>query len=224
MMLESSAAQPAVSTAPLDRSTSCYETLETTWTDIVAIVGEMWPGPHANAQFTYGQSAESTLGIGVSATGAYGSFSLNGTRTKQSATKLDFPLVTPGTSKIWQTDFSYGKYPVRCNLISGSIVTEIVNQREARVRDWEGGTRSYNPTTPSATYCKDYLKGAKLTRSTGSATTLNNGVNISAKIGINLSSRTGFTSTATAVYVMTANGKLCGTNAQATSSGRVVGR
>ena len=208
---------------PTDRET-CTETKIADYPNRLGVVGELWPGPNAKAQFAYTGGSTSTLGVATSTSGAFGTFSLGGTKSQSSSAAVSYPVVNAGSSKIWQTNWNYANFKTTCNGVSFSTGAYSYSWNEVRSVGWAGGNPGYTPAAPpAATFCHDYLAGGGLTRNSSKATTLSNGVNLSV-IGINVSSQTGFSTSASTTYTMVRNGKLCGTNGPATTSGQIVGK
>ena len=196
----------------------CSSTLETLYSPSWAVVGEAHNHSASSTVFTYTQGASSTLGVGISSSGAYGSFSASGSSTKSASATVGFPTVNANTHRYFKTQFRYGRYRVLCVDYSTGWPT---TWYEARVKDWIGGQSLTNATEPSATYCTSYLAGGYFERTTGSAVNWTNGLQISGSIGINLSAKTGYSTTAKTRYNFSANGSLCGTNNYPTSSLRM---
>jgi hypothetical protein len=164
----------------------------------------------ATVDFTYSQGASTTIGVAVSATGTYGSFSASGSGTTTAGASQGFPA-TDGY-KILSTKFRFGKWKLEC---SGYPHGDFLQYRSG-VKNFEGGSliRSVSspPSTPAA-YCIPQAKGADWMKDETTAYESSGGAQVSSAIGINLSSRTGYSTKASLLYVWKKAGKLCGTNA-----------
>lgn len=203
---------------PLDKA--CISSLVQSYPNALTIVGEVYPGPHATGDFVYKSSAESTLGVGVSATGSMGSWSVGGTSTQSSTIEIGYPVVPANGKKVEQTYFKYGKFAITC-VGKGYSITSY----ESRAYQFAGGSDNYNAAgTPSWTECTSYIAGTTPKITTHKAITFSNGVNISGAIGIDLSGSTGFTTEAKLAFAFATNGNLCGSNGLPGSAQRIIGR
>ncbi|QGN59036.1 hypothetical protein [Nostocoides sp. HKS02] len=169
-----------------------------------------------SADLQYSSGASSSLGVGVSTTGAYGSYSASGTMSIASTGSIDYP-----TNYGFQhdyTQFVYGKYGYSCDIYPG------YKQYQVRARYWAGGASTYSPSTaPSVPYCLSYGSGVTVTQQTSMAYTFSTGADTSGSIGIDLSSQSGYSSTLKLVFRFTATRHLCGTNGYpGASPGRLV--
>ncbi len=171
----------------------------------------VWVGGHYSNKssishdLTYSRGATSTLGVGVSSSGAFGSYKASGTATASSTAEEGYPSST-GRQHDY-TNFDYGKYAVTCDGIPISYTV--------RVRYFSGGAWTYAPTSsPTATYCVYQEKGSHFTISSTSAYSYASGADTSGAIGIDLSSQTGYSSTAKISFSFNSNSNLCGTNAK----------
>lgn len=159
-------------------------------------------------RFTYSGSASSTLGVGISNTGAFGSFSASGTVDRSRSNATTFPWYTSSTSRFLDTLYSYGRYCVE--LVGGGYR---YHRYEARAIRHEGGTDHRSTSQPTASYCVSYnVPGSGGEKSTSNAITWSNGAKLGGVIGIDLSSRTGYRTDAKIEYVFRTAGRLCGTH------------
>lgn len=157
-----------------------------------------------NKVFKYSAASNSTLGIGVSNTGAYGSFSLSGSTTVSSNASVTFPAITTATSKFYRTNFNYSK--LACSYGTANPVIKY----EMRAISYAAGSASAAATAPSATACIDNLAGTTFVKSSSTATSFSAGAKTASAIGIDLLSRTGYTTATTVTIKFTAKKKLCG--------------
>jgi hypothetical protein len=152
--------------------------------------------------FSYGRGQSSSLGVGLSQSGKYGTFSESGTASASSSTQEDYPTFGGNTSVRYETKFIYGEYGYSCS--HGYL------RYETRPTGYAGGATYVKTTAPSAGYCVYQARGTTFTRSSSSAYTFTAGLNVSA-VGVNLSSETGYDSSATVRYHFSASHHLCGT-------------
>jgi hypothetical protein len=192
-----------------------------TYTGLVGVIGEVYPGPNSTAQFHYLSDSTSYLGVGVSATGAFGSFRARGTARVSIGGSITFPWQAANSRTVFQSTFGYQRVRVRLAGKAGCV------DRGYRVRphQWEGGALLYAAaTTPTANFCEPIAAGATITKGAGTAVTFSNGLDISGVIGIDLSARTGFTERTKIVHHFSRDGQLCGTNSWWPDAARIVGR
>jgi hypothetical protein len=198
----------AVPLPAADKNMGC-ETVKATYNNVVVAVGETYPGPHAKATFKYTNGQTSTLGVGVSVDGSFGSFSSGGSSTSAAATTLQYPQETYNTKFIYQTTFQYKKFhgydPVFCVFDYGY---------EVRTTAFSGAVLGYNaccaPSTPYSSAVT--LVPTHIIKHTSSAVNWSDGVKLSAVIGINLSSQTGYSDSAEIDFYFTSVGSLRGDN------------
>ncbi len=185
------------------------------------VVGEIYTGPNTTADFVYSQGAASSLGVGISASGGFGTWSTSGTSSFESTATIDFPTQPTNAKKGLQTKFRYGKYRVDCWTATGGCGTTWTT----KVNQFSGGTQLYNiGSAPGATYCTSYVSGSSVTINNSTAITFTNGMSMSAHVGIDFSTRTGFTTDAKIKWTFVNNGLLCGSNTYPTQAARVVGK
>lgn len=163
---------------------------------------------------TYKSNASSRLGIGVSPSGAFGTFKAEGTKTQSSTAELGFPVQSgAGKYTYFDTQFVPALYKITaCGPMGGACDTWY----EARVKSFAGGTRTRSLSSyPSASYCTPYKPGSYLTKDSSTAVQWTNGWDMDGNIGIDLSSQTGYTTTISLTYQLssqsTSSRNLCGT-------------
>ncbi len=183
----------------------------------------VWIGGHYSTKssithkLVYSEGATSTLGIGVSTSGVFGTFKASGSAVASSTAEESYPSST-GLQHDY-TYFDYGKYALTCDGVPISY--------SARVRYFAGGAWTYAPSAaPAAKYCVPQASGSGFTKSTSKAYTDSTGADTSGAIGIDLSSRTGYTSTAKVTFTFHSASSLCGTNGApgSTTPLRLVGK
>lgn len=169
-------------------------------------------GYYTEAHFKMTASATSSLGIGVSPTGTYGSFTRSGERTVSVSSENDYGTIKQGHQKIYQTQFVFAKYHVRCLT---NVTTGVWTERyEVRAVSHFGGTRIYGTSTiPSKNYCSEIGAGTTITRTNNNAITWTSGASTSANIGINLTAKTGYSTNTSLSYTSLDRRQYCGTHA-----------
>lgn len=205
------------STIPPATDKFCFSSVVATYNNRQHIVSEVYTGPSAEGRVTYTYGADSTVGVGFSVSGTYGSFEQSGTTTTSSSATVGFPVQGPGTVETMRTYFGWKKYHIQCSQPSYSYY-------QVKPYEFQAGILQVQGATPTANYCHSYPEGSYLIRSTGTAYTFSTGVKVSSVIGIDLSSRTGFASDASLRYDMIHNGRICGTNTYEGSAQRIVAK
>jgi hypothetical protein len=106
-------------TAQPDAVGPCASTLVTSWGPIFANVAGVYVATgQVTGSFSYTAGATSELGVGVSASGAYGSFSASGSSGASSTLTQSYPTTPALTNRYMQANFLWGKFHV-----AGSDVT-----------------------------------------------------------------------------------------------------
>ena len=199
-------------------SGTCPVTLVKTYTAQWDLVGELY-NYYSKGQYTYTTGANSVLGIGYSASGAYGSFKASGTASKSSTSTQGFPTYGEYAMRYLDTKFQYGLYAYYgyngfyCSFLG----------YYARPYKFFGGVSARTVSTrPTATHCTSFASGSFFVTENATASTWSNGMKMGSQIGIDLSSRTGWTSAAKLRYDFTRASKACGNNNPPPSAARVV--
>lgn len=196
-----------------------------TGTRLVKKLGDRWVnvgnafsrGVGKQIRFTYAGTADSSLGVGVSFSGKYGSFSRSGTVTRERTLGVGWPLYKKPKSRYLDTLFSYGKYCTTVRSPGPSFTFRVKAIRH------QGGTRHRNVAFPSATHCVRYRSaGSESSKRSSNAMVWLNGAKLGGAIGIDLSSRTGFRSDAFQYWKFVKPGRLCGQRDKPAGSPRVI--
>jgi hypothetical protein len=162
------------------------------------------------SDFNYTAGANSSLGVGVSASGAYGSWSSGGTASVSSQGSIDFPRQGRYTYKRMRTQFIYARFLNECSYSSGYVY-----QRTYQVRpvSWAGGSQVVESGyMPASNYCSSYAAGSKFSKTSTAAITWSDGAALGSSIGVNLSAQTGYSSSARAYFDFVSTRKLCGSH------------
>lgn len=212
------APDPVVSYPEVDPSTTFDPNAVTApfaLTQVVKNFGGRWVAVGAwfssttgvNAQFAYTNGASSSLGIGVSLSGEFGSFHAEGTHSESTTATQGFPTFFHRQSLLDRTLFTYKEFEVRqCYKECLAPTYKVV------ATAWRGGSDIQQVSTPSGfTNCVPEVKGSSWHRTNTAAITWTNGVAMANVIGIDLSTQTGYTNEATLDIGYTEGGhRLCG--------------
>jgi hypothetical protein len=160
------------------------------------------------SEFDYGEGAGSSIGVAVSDSGKYGSFSQSGTKSKDAAGTVGFGHDYNDGGWLHQTYFDSARYRSTCPETSWYTVEP---------DGWRGGSdpdsRIAAPI-PSNTndhdHCDPYGAGASYTQDTSSAVTWTNGYDLLGPIGIDVSIQTGYNNNASLKVHFHTNAWLCG--------------
>jgi hypothetical protein len=214
----SDAPEPAPAT---DRQ--CTTFVRDAWDGVLDTVGEVYTGPNTTGDLQYLSGATSTIGVGFSASGDYGSYEAGGTSTVSSSTEVNFPTQGQNRRTVFRTTFGWKLFELSCFAYPYGPWTSA--GFEARAVEFQGGTQQYTAASaPSATYCTSYLAGSSFSKDTATAIQFSNGAKIGAFIGIDLSTRTGFNTNTKIRFTFINAGRLCGTNAYPPQAARVVAK
>ena len=213
--------QPVPSTSAPAADKACTNVVVANYPSRVAIVGEVYPGPHSTADFQYQQGSSSSVGVAVDLAGGPVTWTTSGTTGVTSTGTIDYPTQAANAKKVFETTIGYQNVH---RYIYGSM--GCVDQgNQFRPYQWEGGSLSYNAASaPTASYCSAIQAGTTITKTTASAITFNNGIKVSSVIGFDLSSKTGFNTTTKIKHVFSSSGQLCGSNAYWPDAARIVGK
>ena len=204
-----------------DRDFGCTNYALATYNSIITAIGETYPGSHATVQFVYTNGSSSSLGVGVSASGDYGSFSASGTASASSTVTLSWPSKPANSLYIYETTFQYKKFDVWTLWDYGCIHWDY----ETRPTGFQGAVTGYNACcAPGVSYSSAIAAGATVTKSTARAVTWSDAVKIGGSIGINLSGQTGYNTNTELKFPFFANGSLWGDTDYYPNAHRIVGR
>lgn len=216
-----SVAVPAEAVPAEDKDLGCSNYVVATYDQDWTAIGETYPGPSATAQFKYKADSKSRLGVGVSATGSYGSYSLSGAADSSSSTEITWPTKPANSMWFYWTTFQYKKFDVWVPTEFGCTHFDY----EVRPTAFQGGVSSGTVSSaPTANNCSPIGGPVLIHKTLGTAVTWTNGVKISSYIGIDLSSRTGFDTQTSYDFNFTTAGRLCGSNTTYPQAAQVVGK
>jgi hypothetical protein len=201
----------------------CTTFVRDAWDGVLDTVGEVYTGPNTTGDLQYLNGASSTIGVGFSASGDYGSYEAGGTSTVSSTTGVNFPTQGQNRRTVFRTTFGWKLFELSCFAYPYGPWTSA--GFEARAVEFQGGTQQYTAASaPTATYCTSYLAGSSFSKDTATAIQFSNGAKIGAFIGIDLSTRTGFNTNTKIRFAFVNAGRLCGTNGYPPQAGRVVAK
>jgi hypothetical protein len=183
-------------------------------------VGDATTTSGVTARLTYALGATSTIGVGVSASGAYGSFKVSGTSKVSSNVEIGFPSVTGVTGRQWKTQFIFAKFGYRCAVDPAGKYRKYV----VKAVEFAGGTQAVVASIPAASHCTQYLAGSYYSTASQKAVTWSSGAGLGSDIGISLTSQTGFDSKTKLRFDFASKKKLCGTNALPPTAARLVAK
>jgi hypothetical protein len=214
---------PEAAPAPaLDKSDPCFAVVAT-YDDRKGIVGELYTGPNATGDLKYQAGSSSTLGVGWSVSGAYGSFKPSGSATNSESAGINFAAQPANAKTVFQTSWRYQKFRVAEPSTPGPCY---VYGYEVRPTLWWGGSYRYTAgSAPTATNCAGITAGDSPWKDKGTAITFTNGVDLKVgAVGVELSTSTGFNQNTKISFSFVNNGKLCGSNTSWPYAARVVGK
>lgn len=164
------------------------------------------------AKFSYEQSQSSSLGVGISAGDSYANFSERGTFSVSSSSGVDFPRFHGHTAHLYKTEFRYGKYRWRCDIIQNGVTSQIWGAWQVQANDFGGGaTTPELHQSPDARFCVFQEAHSTFHKSTSAAFEFTKGASLSDSIGIDLSAQTGYDRRARLAYTVGNTGRqICG--------------
>jgi len=180
----------------------------------VAIGATFTGGAGRTGELTYTKGSSSSLGVGLSLSGAFGSYSSSGNVSRSSTSSISFTPAAGG--RLYQTYFSYGKYGQYCYPVGGSYDPTDIYAYKVQAIAFAGGSNTISqsaPATPSEN-CVPLASGTNFVKSTTAASTFSTGADTSSAIGVDLSSRTGYTSSTKTTFTNSSgtSRQLCGVN------------
>lgn len=211
----------AVDSGAENKTGTCPDYIVATYNYVHVDIGESYSGPTNQAQFAYEASQSSTLGIGVSASGVFGSFSVSGSTVSTNTAGNTFGRTATNTRRLYQTGWQYRKIDIWQGYYTCSHWRYEVRPTVWQMDFWEATPSS----TPTALTCSNVPPGSTPYKVSGTARTLTAGAKLSGVIGNNLSSQTGFSTKTTYTFPFNSSGgRLCGNGVAWGTAPYVVGK
>jgi len=179
------------------------------------LIGQVYNTVGGVAQtWSYEQGAESTLGVGVSASGNYGSFHASGSSSVSTDSLTTWPRISGMAYTYLDTEWQAGRYHIYCAQSGrGGAVKE--DYYEVRAYDFAGGSQIRNiPSsyTPQATYCVKETAGSTFDKNTTTNITWSDGWHLGPVIGLDVETTSGYTTKTGIHFYFYYSYHLCGTN------------
>jgi len=227
--LDATADVPAEIGSVFDKTDVCGATKLASYVDVDTTVGRMYATTGGiSSYFSLHAGVDTTLGIGVSVSGKYGSYKQSGTSKVDIGDTFTWGKKALSGGRQFKTDFTYAKYSNWCYPISGGASQKSIYSYSVRPVKWEGGGFYGTEAAPAvgSGNCRPFAPNSMQQRTTSTATATSRGVELTKFVGLNLSSQVGYSAGAVArIYNTTAVQKsLCGTNGVPTSPGRYLAR
>lgn len=195
---------------PDDNPYTCVDHNIHTFAPRWAIVGQTYStSSYDNNRFYYTHGASSSLGVGVSTSGSFGSFTASGTTSFSSTLSESFPERLGVSYTYFRSEFINSDFERVCTPLHGG--SSFVDGYSSRTTSYAGGTNVESlSSAPSAGDCVAEADGSDVHVHTTKAITWTNGFDTTDSIGITLSAQTGYSSEAELAYYYHHNGSLCG--------------
>ncbi len=124
---------------PVNKTQICGETLVTNYgTRAVAVGRTFTAGAGRTGSLTYTSGSSSDLGVGLSSSGAYGSYAASGTISMSSTSTVTFAGGTGGRE--YQTYYVYGKYAQWCYPVGSSYDPSAIYAYKVHATSYAGGS------------------------------------------------------------------------------------
>jgi hypothetical protein len=186
-------------------SVPCYWVVLATH-DVMVVVGEGWPYGADRSYMKSSSSHSETLGVAVSSSGTYGSWSPSGTTV--SSAGVTFTWAESTEFRDYRDEHRYATMRQRCG---GSYVGNYYEKEQYPTGGY--GNAGIYPY-PYWSYCAPVPIGLlERSSSNGNHYHQSIGVKLAPIIGINLSSDSNYDSSHILYLRLTANGKICGNDA-----------
>jgi len=185
----------SVAPGPLDDPSSCSSTYIARYSFNTNIGSTYVNTTGVSATVTYVNGTSSSLGVGSSASGAYGTFSAAGTSSVSHSTETDYPTMTNRQSYRYTTYMRYDKHKDVCrDSRTGAI---ILTSYDVSGTSQDGGAEYAGIGLAKFSHCRTYLKGTGQVKNSGTSYDFTAGVAAGSAIGMSLSSQTGWNHSAT---------------------------
>jgi hypothetical protein len=189
--------------------TTLYKKLGEHW---VALGGIYLDTTGVSGQLKYSTGSSTAVGVGISASGADGSFSADGTASSSSDDVSLYPTHAKVSKTIDWTHFDFNEYRTICNGGAGT-------RYEVRVGQYDGGAaETVAPSFPAASHCERYPAGQIETINHSSAVTWSAGASLGAPIGFTATAQSGYNAQTSLIFHFSTSQQLCGTKGKPSAS------
>lgn len=171
--------------------------------------------------YNYVSGSSSTLGVGVSPTGSFGTFSYSGTRSLSNDSGLTFDNIENASKVLW----TYARYAQFRDFLYTDKGGQGICRVLAKPIGFAVGTDKTNAGgfSVAQSNCAPFAKNTGYSGHTQRAVTWSDGVSSAASLGLNLSSQTGYSDEGRLDYTFGKRGELCGQYAYPGDNGVFVG-
>lgn len=172
------------------------------------IMAETWPYGSHTGDVTLTSGHVHTLGVAVSLSGTYGTFSYNGSNSVSTTTTDHFgPSVA---YRNYQMETQYGRYNSNCGGVTVKSIKALGYYQNQSLTGY-----------PNWTHCGPVVGEWSRDLSTGNAYTVGAGVKLGPYIGLDVSSSTQYSSTRVITYYHAGSYHVCGNDDDASSASKV---
>lgn len=200
--------------APLAGEICSYRLLSTS--DRWVVIGETWPYGSDKGWMQSSSSHSVTVGVAISGSGTYGSWTASGSSTSSSG--VTFEWAESSAARDYRVQERFGKYRLWCSASGWRN-----DYREKYVLSTGGFSNASLSTRPNYANCAPVGAGLwKRDASTGNHSVFAAGVKISSLLGIDLSVDTNYASTRVLKYRLATPGRVCGSDAAPALAGKVM--
>ena len=190
-----------------DYGPSCDTTLLQVFGNRKITTGAVFITTAGHGHVTYESSTTSTFGNAISASGAKGSFKLNGYSSQSNGSgdsvKITDPTHNGWTATLDWTYWNFGEYHTKCP--NGGDNVWYTSPREFAGGEGYGAAGS----VPLMEYCAPLRHNVGFERKSLKNHTYVHGVDFAAILGISTSSTTGYSATSRIFYVSSSNTSVC---------------
>lgn len=192
----------------------CWDVFGTPSSPQWAYIGEVNAGPGVSGQFTYQAYGKTTLGVGYSYTGAYGSFRAAGSLSKSTTSTMIFPKVYGDQN--YRTMYRYRMTWQQCReLYPDGGYEDWTQNYYNKPYSWYGGAQALWKGDVSMRYCSSYLAGSVWTTESQRGTYFRSGITV---FGTGLFTRTNYSSKVKTRFDFNRPGYMCGNDFDGLSS------
>lgn len=201
-----------VDAIPMDNATTCSTRRVKTYGKRPTIAGSTWSTTrYAKQTFTYGKGGSSSLGVGVSGSGTYGSYHVGGTHSSTSSYVEQYPRHS-GASRIHERTYVVpAKYRQDCHMSLPPTDWHTYFVQSRYIAGGQSEAKLSPKWLPRATHCVPESKGGHTYVTSSTAATHSAGFVVAPLIGMNLSARSGWSKQVRLTIDWSGPARLCGT-------------